>query len=635
MIPVALIAPFEGMAEMAKEICKEFEKPIAIEVGDLQEGLKRAQILMERGTEVMISRGGTAQLLKQELRIPVVEIKVTAYDILRALQKVPTRGHKIGIVGFGNIIYGSNNLGDLLDLNLTVFTIQREEDVPIVLEEAKRQDIEFIIGDKVVVSHASKLGQKSILIESGKESILQSFHEAYKILEVVRSETKKSREYLNTLNQLKAVLDSVDDQIVILDGQDRIKSCNPAALRLFGKGEKQIKDSPLFHYPTGPLQEMKKKTTPIRNHLAYVQGKHILIDYIPIETNGEKSGTLIIGRSISKLQQAERKIRKELYLKGHVARYSFSDIVSEDDNFQKIMKRAKSFSSSASTVLILGETGTGKEMFAQSIHNEKFGPERPFVAINCATLPEPLLESELFGYASGAFTGARKEGKKGLFELAHGGTLLLDEISELPFNLQSRLLRVIEEREVQPIGDDRVIPIEVRIIATTNKDLAREVKGKRFRGDLFYRLNVLQLNIPPLRERGKDAYALFRHFILRLNPKCPKRHVFKKEVEGILGEHTWPGNVRELRNLVERLAHLTENFTGNLGEVPKWILEELQKPEGTKEIVIEPEAKNLNLKELEQLWIKKFSESSPLKKTDLAKLLGISRTTLWKKIKVS
>jgi transcriptional regulator with PAS, ATPase and Fis domain len=180
-----------------------------------------------------------------------------------------------------------------------------------------------------------------------------------------------------------------------------------------------------------------------------------------------------------------------------------------------------------------------------------------------------------------------------------------------------------------------VIPVDVRIIATTNKDLGKEVREKRFRGDLFYRLNVLQFSIPPLRERGKDAYALFRHFILRLNPKCPKRHVFKKEVEGILGEHTWPGNVRELRNLVERLAHLTENFTGNLGEVPKWIHEELQKPEGTKEIGIEMETKNLNLKELEQWWIKKISESSPLKKTDLAKLLGISRTTLWKKIKVS
>jgi len=634
MNPVALIAPYEGMAKMAKEICKEFAKPIAIEVGDLHEGLRKAQDLMERGAEVLISRGGTAQLLKQELTIPIVEIQVTTYDILGALQKVPTRSQKIGIIGFGNVIYGSHKLADLLNLDLKVFIVQREEGVPEKIQEAIGEKVEVIIGDKVVVSLANKLDYPSILIESGKESILQSFHEAYRILEVVRSEAQKSHEYLSTLNKLKAVLDSVDDQIVILDASDRIQSCNPAALRIFKKDEDQIRGLPLSLYPTDPLRDMKKKLTSQKNCFANVQGKYLLLDYLPIETDGERIGTLIVGRSISKLQQAERKIRNELYLKGHVARYVFADILSEDENFRKVINRAKSFSSSASTVLILGETGTGKEMFAQSIHNEKFGPERPFVAINCATLPEPLLESELFGYAHGAFTGARKEGKKGLFELAHGGTLLLDEISELPLNLQSRLLRVIEEREVQPIGDDRVIPVDIRIIATTNKHLDREVKEKRFRGDLFYRLNVLQLNIPSLRERGKDAHVLFRHFILRLNPKCERRYVFNRQVERLLVEHLWPGNVRELRNLVERLGTLTDNFCQNLENVPEWIDEELRGPDETKEISVEGDEKNLSLKAFEQLWIKKLCESSQLKRSEVAKLLGISRTTLWKKIKI-
>jgi transcriptional regulator with PAS, ATPase and Fis domain len=379
---------------------------------------------------------------------------------------------------------------------------------------------------------------------------------------------------------------------------------------------------------------MKKKSTAKRNHLGYVQGKHILLDYVPIEANGERTGTLIVGRSISKLQQAERKIRHELYLKGHVARYSFPDIVTEDEDFQAVVNRAKSFSNSGSTLLIVGETGTGKEIFAQSIHNEKFGSERPFVAINCATLPEPLLESELFGYASGAFTGARREGKKGLFELAHGGTLLLDEVSELPFNLQSRLLRVIEEREVQPIGDDRVIPIDVRIIATTNRNLTKEVKEKRFRGDLFYRLNVLQLSVPPLRERGNDAFVLFKHFLLRINPKCQKRYLFHQEVERLIVDYPWPGNIRELRNLVERLANLTDNFNRNLRDIPKWIREELKKPDEFEETKLNLNTNDLNLKELEQKWIKKICESAPLKKTELAKRLGISRTTLWKKTKI-
>jgi propionate catabolism operon transcriptional regulator len=273
-------------------------------------------------------------------------------------------------------------------------------------------------------------------------------------------------------------------------------------------------------------------------------------------------------------------------------------------------------------------------MFAQSIHNESFGPERPFVALNCATLPESLLESELFGYAEGAFTGARKKGKKGFFELAHGGTFLLDEIGELPINLQSRLLRVIEEREVQPIGDDRVIPIDVRIIASTNKDLAREVKKKRFRGDLFYRLNVLQLKVPPLRERGRDAFLLFRHFVLQRNPHPKKRYLFSREVSTLLSEYQWPGNVREVKNLVERLAILSDNFSYSLQDVAEWTRDELKKPVEMEDEDIELQKRSINLREIEQLWIKKVCGSSSLKKGELAELLGISRTTLWKKLKM-
>ena len=186
MDSVALIAPYEGMAEMAKGICKEFEKPIAIEVGDLQEGLKKAKNLMERGVEVIISRGGTAQLLKQELVIPIVEIQVTTYDILRALQKILNRSQKIGIIGFGNVVYGSHKLADLLNLDLMTFILQKEEDVPRKIEEAIQKKVDIIIGDKVVISYANKLDYPSFLIESGKESILLSFHEAYRVLEVVR-----------------------------------------------------------------------------------------------------------------------------------------------------------------------------------------------------------------------------------------------------------------------------------------------------------------------------------------------------------------------------------------------------------------------------------------------------------------
>jgi transcriptional regulator with PAS, ATPase and Fis domain len=175
--------------------------------------------------------------------------------------------------------------------------------------------------------------------------------------------------------------------------------------------------------------------------------------------------------------------------------------------------------------------------------------------------------------------------------------------------------------------------VEVRIIATTNRDLAKEVKEKRFRGDLFYRLNVLQLNVSPLRERGNDAYMLFRYFVLRANPKGQRRFLFNKEVMGLLSNYPWPGNIRELKNLVERLANLTDHFNRNLTETTKWIREELKKPDEVEETSFDLKERELNLRELEQAWIRKICQSAPLKKTELAKRLGISRTTLWKKTK--
>jgi transcriptional regulator with PAS, ATPase and Fis domain len=630
--PVAIISPYRGMADMAKEICWNFDKPIIIEIGDLKNGLKKGRELVKDGVEVIISRGGTAVLLKENLNIPIVEIKVTVYDILLALKKIPLGVAKIGIVGFGNIVYGSEKIGGVLNLELNKFVIQKEEEVSAKLEEVIAKGIDIIIGDRIVVTQAAELGIKSILIESGKEAILQSFHEAYEILSAVRIEVEKSQKHLATINQMKAILGSVEDQIIILDSENKIQSCNTAALKIFNKEENQLIGFPLFLYPSWPLKKAKKIA--VRNQLEKIQNKHILIDYVPIETNGKHIGTLVFGRNVTRLEQAERKVRKSLYLKGHIAKYRFDDIIGENKDFLKIIKKAKNYASSHSTVLILGETGTGKEIVAQSMHNEKFSSDMPFVAINCTTLPENLLESELFGYAPGAFTGARNKRKKGYFELAHGGTILLDEIGDLPLKLQSRLLRVIEEREVQPIGDERVIPINVRVIASTNKNLFSEVKQGRFRSDLFYRLNVLHLEVSPLRERGCDPYVLFEYFVRRIKPNCHSKYLFSMETKKKLCSYYWPGNVRELKNLVQRLAILTDEFKNSMKNIVQWINIEIEKSEDIDSAVTtEKEATNLNLKNLEAFMIKRIHQFSPAKQEDIAKLLGISRTTLWRKRK--
>lgn len=257
------------------------------------------------------------------------------------------------------------------------------------------------------------------------------------------------------------------------------------------------------------------------------------------------------------MQTAERNIRIKLHEKGLVAKYRFSDILGQSPAILEAKRLSENFADSQFTVMLYGETGTGKEMFAQSIHNASPRRDGPFVAINCTALNRNLLESELFGYADSSFTGARRGGKAGLFETAHGGTIFLDEIGELPLEFQAPLLRVLQEKEVRRVGDDTVIPVDIRIIGATNRDLLHLVEEGRFRRDLYYRLNVLSVLVPPLRERGDDYLEIARAIYDRVMPQrsADERSAFFR-VLGRCRSYAWPGNVRELTNTVERVSLL-------------------------------------------------------------------------------
>ncbi len=258
----------------------------------------------------------------------------------------------------------------------------------------------------------------------------------------------------------------------------------------------------------------------------------------------------LLRQNLEELEQSQ--IRRPAAQRGHVARHSFDDILTRNPRMQQLKETARRMAASNSSIVIYGRSGTGKELFAQSIHNASPRREAPFIAINCASIPENLLESELFGYSEGAFTGAKKGGKRGYFELAHRGTLFLDEIGEMDLGLQARILRVLQEKEITRVGGDSVIRVDVRILSASNKRLLDLVRQNRFREDLYYRLNVLSLEIPPLRDRREDVPLLLRHFqeqlgaVFSLTPAAWE----------FLGQYPWPGNVRELGNFVERLSYL-------------------------------------------------------------------------------
>ena len=365
----------------------------------------------------------------------------------------------------------------------------------------------------------------------------------------------------------------------------------------------------------------------------------VLINRFPIKLNGKIIGAIAAFREIENVEKPSIELRRQLAQKGFSAKYHFDDIITENKNMIRIKELAKAYAKKSSTVLITGESGTGKELFAQSIHNYSDRKNMPFVAINCTTLTETILESELFGYADSSFTGAKKGGKIGLFQLAHKGTLFLDEIGEIPISFQSKLLRVLQEKQIRPVGSDTIIPVDVRIIAATNKNLHEEVKKGNFRLDLYYRLNVLRLDILPLRKRTEDILPLSASILYKKNLFCFYEK-YKNKIKCILDrlkDYNFPGNIRELENMLERMELMIGNelFSYDIDTIISNLIENGFVPETEFDIdsKISLNSVEKQIEENEKSIIKEKLINNNGSKTAVANEMGISISTLYRKIK--
>ena len=344
-------------------------------------------------------------------------------------------------------------------------------------------------------------------------------------------------------------------------------------------------------------------------------------------------GFVMILRSIERVQKLVHRMT------GARARLTFTNVVGESPALKEALRLARLAAGSNSTVLLQGETGTGKEIFAQSIHNSSARADGPFVAINCAAIPRELINTELFGYEGGAFTGADRQGRPGKFEQAHGGTLFLDEIGDMPLDLQTSLLRAIETRTIVRIGGHRVIPADVRIIVATHKDLREEARRGNFRSDLYYRLNVLAIKIPALRERIDDLPLLARHFLLRQSRVLGRSFTITPEAMAALRQYTWPGNVRELENMLERVTYLMPKTSITIDDLPMDVQQSLDRPVQLEETELQSttvtstngalkvQSVNAEVQAIVSAW-----RASDGHTARAAALLGISRTTLWRKM---
>lgn len=305
-----------------------------------------------------------------------------------------------------------------------------------------------------------------------------------------------------------------------------------------------------------------------------INGQEMVVRERTVLEGEKRVGTIHVFETTKTIQDIEHELRRRSRRSEHEARYSFEDVISAGSSMSRLLQSATRAARSDSTVLLLGESGTGKELIAQAIHRASHRALGPFVPVNFAAFPRSLLESELFGYEDGAFTGARKGGHRGLFEEAHGGTIFLDEIGDAPLEFQVSLLRVLQERQVRPVGGSRLIPVDVRVIAATNKDLSSEVREGRFRADLFYRLSVLPLRMPSLRERKEDIPLLVDHFVRRcsLGRFRNAREILSPEAQERIQSYDWPGNIRQLGNLVEFLINSHEEGSVlGLEQLPEYL----------------------------------------------------------------
>ncbi|MBA4548318.1 sigma 54-interacting transcriptional regulator [Thermoactinomyces intermedius] len=427
--------------------------------------------------------------------------------------------------------------------------------------------------------------------------------------------------------QMNTILETVSEGMILVDARLKIQAMNRATaeiLRLF-PGDWEEEDLPglwgtdpecLRTYLQSGKEQMNVPVTICRGP-DMIQ---VLASFIPVRSGGKRqSGLVIVIRDMNQVRQLLRSVNR----KGMV---QFQDIIHQSETMKRCVETAKKVAQMEATVLLQGESGTGKELFARAIHFESRRANGPFISINCAAVPESLMESEWFGYEEGAFTGAGKGGKKGLMELAQDGTLFLDEIGELPLNLQAKLLRVLEERALRRVGGNRWIPLRVRIIAATNRDLADLVRRGRFRKDLYYRLHVIPVTIPPLRERREDIPLLATHFLRKFCARS-RRPLLSLSSQSLLRlqAHSWPGNVRELQNVMERSVYLCPEGETELKEV--YLSDVLDTDfafprRSLKEHLAQYE------KELVQAGIRRFKS---IRKT--ARHLGVSHTTVLNKMK--
>ncbi|MFD1802146.1 sigma 54-interacting transcriptional regulator [Mixta tenebrionis] len=579
--------------------------------------VEKARKLIQGGTKILISRGGTAALLRSNLNIPVIEIAHDLHGIYRILQDAHKKSQKIAAVGFPQFCNVLRHYQNMTNDEFKICQVYNHYDIENVVKNLADNHYQLVIGGLTVAEMAKKYDLNVIMGDTDNISIEQALDVAASMLKYINAESMKLAMCWSALNQS-------NEGVMCLDQSGEIININSRGFALFQchTGEKIFKKEAfkgIFGYIINEL-DVKEHALEIEGEIVYLAVKHF--------SNKHGFYTIITGvRPEQTGRSASRNVRKSDN-KGFTTTYSFADIVGRSPVMKAVIDQAKIYAAHDLPVNILGDTGTGKELFAQSIHHASPRSAGPFIALNCAAIPETLLESELFGYADGAFTNARRGGKAGIFEMAMNGTVFLDEISEAPPAVQIKLLRILQEKKFSRVGGDALISANFRLITASNKDLGAQVAAGEFRHDLWYRINILELRLPALKERSGDVMLIIESLLA----KQGRLLSFTDEAVDFLNRYAWPGNIRELQAAIFRL------IVHNVHKVDIGMLQSLcnlsASATGSEEIVVPLAGEVDLLKKQEQKLIASVMKQTNGDRTRAATILGISPTTLWRKMKM-
>lgn len=622
MEKIAYIVPSQSMVGTVEEFLKDDVAAgrVVVQTIDVYDFAGEYRRLCNEGYGIIIARGGIYEdLAKVSDAVHVMEEKIRTSDILYMLTAVRKEYEgKIYVILREHTAKKFEKTTSLYDFSIEVRRYTTLDSLKEQLDSIPEENV-VVLSSGVASMLCNRDDLQMVEILNRDTTVRETVNVAKEFLEQLQVNVQR-------VNLMESIFDNVEEGLIIFDDDFIIREANSKAEELMKAVTGGLNGMDVRKViPSMPQKRMTGacESAP-RTFVRQLAGTMLSFRIHPFSFYKTKQRYLTTVQDVTKIQELEHNIRMKLAQKGLVAQYHFADIKTGDKGIKGLIRRAETIAGFEGSVLIHGDNGTGKELFAQSIHNASQRREGPFVAVNCAALNESLLESELFGYVSGAFTGARSEGKAGLFELAHRGTIFLDEINSMPQSLQGKILRVIEQQEVMRVGSDYVIPLDVRIIAASNGNLEKKIRDDKFRKDLYFRLNTFQLSIPPISERKGDIVPLFKHYLAKLKLVKAESIELSDEFERQLLEHEWLGNVREIKSAALRFhAFGGDNSSGEiLGS-------------GQNESGLVDEDLKIDLAELSRTVESLVVESllaKNLSKNEIAKALGISRQALYKKL---